>query len=133
MVDENIKTAIKNINTYLAERHNECDTVVMTAKVLKSIRDNYNDLLRYKATVERLQSDNVKLHTIIPKMIVEAKSEAYREFAEKALEKVKTAYFKEVNTCYESGYADALTFVEDLIDEIKEELTEKKDLEEGHD
>ena len=57
------------------------------------------------------------------------KSEAYREFAEKTLEKVKVAHYEEVESYYASGYTDALTFVEDLIDEIKDELTEKNDLE----
>ena len=38
---------------------------------------------RLKAEIERLQSDNVKLHIIIPKMFVEAKTEAIKEFADR--------------------------------------------------
>lgn len=34
-----------------------------------------------KAEIERRKAEKVKLHTLIPKMLVEAKSEAYREFA----------------------------------------------------
>lgn len=54
MSENNIKTAIKNMNAYLDECHADSDTVVMTANVLRSIRDNYCELLRYKDTVENL-------------------------------------------------------------------------------
>lgn len=33
-------------------------------------------------------TDNVKLHTIIPKMLVEAKSEGIKEFAERVKQKI---------------------------------------------
>lgn len=39
-----------------------------------------------KTEIERLQSDNVKLHIIIPKMFAEAKTEAIKEFADKITE-----------------------------------------------
>lgn len=37
---------------------------------------------RQNAEIERLREENIKLHTIIPKMIFVAKSEARKEFAE---------------------------------------------------
>ena len=68
MSENNIKTAIKNMNAYLDECHADSDTVVMTANVLRSIRDNYCELSRYKDTVENLN-----------KLIAEKDAEIKRE------------------------------------------------------
>jgi hypothetical protein len=40
-------------------------------------------ITRQKAEIERLQTEKAKLHKLIPKMIKEAKSEAYKEVAER--------------------------------------------------
>ena len=101
--EKTIKTAIKNMNVYLDECHDDSDTITMTAKVLRSIRDNYCELLRYKVAVEGMnaiiQQNNSKLdlqadyktlyedlkaeHIETVKAIKQAKSEAIREFAER--------------------------------------------------
>lgn len=101
--EKTIKTAIKNMNIYLDERHDDNDTITMTAKVLRSIRDNYCELLRYKVAVEGMnaiiQQNNSKLdlqadyktlyedlkaeHIETVKAIKQAKSEAVRGFADK--------------------------------------------------
>ena len=36
-----------------------------------------------KTEIERLRDENIKLHTLIPKMIITAKTEAIKEFAER--------------------------------------------------
>lgn len=58
--------------------------------------DVYDFIYRKKAENERLQAENVKLHTIIPKMIITAKAEAIKEFAER-LKKVMVATHKDIN------------------------------------
>lgn len=101
--EKTIKTAIKNMNVYLDECHEDSDTITMTANVLRSIRDNYCELLRYKVAVDGLnaiiQQNKSKLdlqadykslyedlkaeHLETVRAIKQAKSEAIREFAEK--------------------------------------------------
>ena len=71
--------------------HGKCTSCPLYAEVTtvcKEKKDNYVlDLInRQKAEIKRLQSDNVKLHTIIPKMLLEAKYEAVKEFAERLKE-----------------------------------------------
>lgn len=90
MTDENIKTAIKNMNTYLDECHDDDDAVTITAKVLRSIRDNYCELLRCKKAIERLEgynqnllAANVGLSCGMLDEIKAAKSEAVKECAER--------------------------------------------------
>lgn len=80
MTSEDVKKAIKNMNSYLAECHDYGDTVVFTAKVLKSIRDNYCELLRDRATIERLIKH---LDEKCDRCISRDRAEATREFAEK--------------------------------------------------
>lgn len=71
---ENIeRLADKTIATLTAE-----NDILIRKK--ETLRDEISAL---SAKIERLQGDNVKLHTIIPKMLVEAKFEAIRDFAER--------------------------------------------------
>ena len=48
MTVEKLKTAVENMNSYLEECHEENDTVVLTAKVIKSIKENYEELINFK-------------------------------------------------------------------------------------
>lgn len=80
--------------------------------------DVYDFIYRQKTEIERLQSDNVKLHTIIPKMLVEAKSEAYREFAERFNDLLKEYAPYDTFHIYE---------IKDRIDIVEDELTESNE------
>lgn len=92
--EKTIKTAIENMNTYLDECHYDGDTVTITAKVLRSIRDNYCELLRCKKAIERLEgynqnllAANVGLSCGMLDEIKAAKSEAIKEFWKRLREK----------------------------------------------
>jgi hypothetical protein len=76
-----------------------------------------------QAEIERLQKEKAKLHQLIPKMIKEAKSEAYKEFAEL----VKTEFYKEFDELIPSIMADR---IDNLVKEMTEEEAEAK-LKEG--
>lgn len=143
--DKTIKTAIKNMNAYLAECHNDNDTITMTAKVLRSIRDNYCELLRYKVAVERMnaikQQNNSKLdlqadyktlyedlkaeHIETIKAIKQAKSEAIKEFADRFAKALSEFDMSSVGLPdYDRGYKDCMTAIEDTIDNLVKEMTE---------
>ncbi|MBE7053456.1 MAG: hypothetical protein E7391_04185 [Ruminococcaceae bacterium] len=83
---------------------------------------------REKEEIERLQSDNVKLHTIIPKMLVEAKFEAIKEFAERLKEKVEKVRLKYQRLCKEQGEKEDEVMnihfkgIEKLIDNLVKEM-----------
>lgn len=49
MTVEKLKSAVENMNAYLEECHDESDTITMTAKVLKSIKENYEELIKLKS------------------------------------------------------------------------------------
>lgn len=86
MDESNIKIAIKNMNVWLDECHNDSDTVVMTANVLRSIRDNYCELLRCRDAIERLNAVSEicgECHKKYVEKIETAKSEAIKKFAER--------------------------------------------------
>ena len=96
--EKTIKTAIENMNTYLDECHYDDDAVTITAKVLRSIRDNYCELLRCKKAIERLEgynqnllAANVGLSCGMLDEIEAAKSEAIKDFA-KRLKSVSHPY-----------------------------------------
>ena len=55
MTDEQIKSAIKNMEAYLAECHDDTDTVVIADNVLKSIKINYEELIEARAEIEQLK------------------------------------------------------------------------------
>lgn len=48
MTIENLKLAVKNLTVYLEECYREDDKVTFTAKVVKSIKENYEELIKYK-------------------------------------------------------------------------------------
>ena len=48
MMVEKLKTAVANINAYLSECHDDDDTVTLTANVIRSVKENYEELIRYK-------------------------------------------------------------------------------------
>lgn len=53
MTVEKLKVAVKNMSVYLEECHSEDDTVTLTAKVLKSIKENYEELIKFKECTHR--------------------------------------------------------------------------------
>lgn len=55
MTVEKIKTAIANIEAYLSECHGNDDTVTLTANVIRSVKENYEELVEAKAEIERLE------------------------------------------------------------------------------
>lgn len=48
MTIKKLRVAVKNLTVYLEECHGEDDTVIFTAKVVKSIKENYEELIKYK-------------------------------------------------------------------------------------
>ena len=48
MTVEKLKMAVQNMNDYLEECHDERDTITLTAKVLKSIKENYEELIKLR-------------------------------------------------------------------------------------
>lgn len=53
MTIEKLKMAVQNMNAYLEECHDESDTITLTAKVLKSIKENYEELIKLKECTHR--------------------------------------------------------------------------------
>ena len=58
MTVEKLKIAVQNMSVYLEECHGEDDTVTLTAKVLKSIKENYEELIKFKERTP--QNDEVR-------------------------------------------------------------------------
>lgn len=89
MTVEKLKTAIANIEAYLSESPGDDDTVTLTANVIRSVKENYEELIEAKAEIERLEQEkgrfeaDVEMFTDIGKMYSELKSEAFKEFAER--------------------------------------------------
>lgn len=136
MDKSDIKTAIKNMNVWLEECHNDGDTVVMTANVLRSIRDNYCELLRCRDAIKRLADRNRKciylsdeettqycVDAICTKFKTEEqiKSEAYREFADKLTDIISNHIEQSLDNPDGNNYF--LTDVYTDIDNLKKELT----------
>lgn len=48
MTLEKLKIAVDNMRVYLEECHDKNDTVTLTANVLRSIKENYEELIKYK-------------------------------------------------------------------------------------
>ena len=74
-------------------------TLKITEKLHKKIdglqkakQESFVAIEKRKAEIERLQTEKAKLHKLIPKMIKEAKSEAYKEFAERLKGKALVPY-----------------------------------------
>ena len=79
--------------------------------------DVYDFIYRKKAENERLQAENVKLHTIIPKMIITAKAEAIKEFAERVKEKQPLFGMDTVHGRFNWGIRDYE--IDDLVKEME--------------
>ena len=77
MTVEKLKTAIANINAYLSECHDDDDTVTLTANVIRSVKENYEELIRYKedeinpeksrwiSVKDRLPEENVRVLVLL--------------------------------------------------------------------
>ena len=56
MTTDDLKNAVKNINVYLEECVDDDATVVFTRRVIKSIKENYEDLIRLRENAESFQN-----------------------------------------------------------------------------
>lgn len=54
MTNEKLKTAIANINAYLSESPADDDTVTLTVNVIRSVKENYEELLAARAEIDEL-------------------------------------------------------------------------------
>ena len=54
MTTEKLETAVKNMNCIIEELRNDDDTFTITIKVLKSIKANYEELIKHRSEIERL-------------------------------------------------------------------------------
>ena len=79
MTVEKLKTAVENLSAYLEECHGEDDTVTFTTNVVRSIKENYEELIKYKedygdlinrqkAEIERLKAKNQSLYKEIERI-----------------------------------------------------------------
>ena len=59
MTDEKLKTAIANINAYLSESPADDDTVTLTVNVIRSVKENYEELLVARAELDDLKRDTI--------------------------------------------------------------------------
>lgn len=75
MTTEKLKTAVSNMNSYLEECHNDEDTITLTVKVLKSVKENYEELINCRAEIERLERHTEMYH--------ELRADAINEFADR--------------------------------------------------
>ena len=57
MTVEKLKTAVANINAFLSESHYDDDTVTMSLNVIRSVKENYEELIEAKAEIERLENE----------------------------------------------------------------------------
>ena len=69
MTVEKLKTAVANINAYLSETHDDDDTVTLTVNVIRSVMENYEELIKYKESVsltdnEVIEAFEVKVNLI---------------------------------------------------------------------
>ena len=90
MTVEKLKTAIANIEAYLSESPGDDDTVTLTANVIRSVKENYEELIEAKAEIERLKNDCFCLaneRDAYKDVLDTAVVEALKEFAERLSEK----------------------------------------------
>jgi chromosome segregation ATPase len=80
------------------------------------LQDAQYKIAEQQAEIERLRSENVKLHTIIPKMLVEAKSEAIKEFAEKFYSMIDG--FGDYDTLHIYEIKDRIDIIEEMVGDI---------------
>ena len=92
MTDEQI---IKALECCIAETGSGCSECPYTHYYegcrIRRNNDCIDLINRKDAEIEQRKAEKVKLHTLIPKMLKEAKSEAYKEFAERFKEKASSA------------------------------------------
>lgn len=83
MTIEELKTAVKNLSVYLEECHGERDTVTFTVNVVRSIKVNYEELVKYKEkyedTINRQKAENDRKTKHIAEIVDE-----YAKFKEAA-------------------------------------------------
>ena len=65
---EKLKTAVANLNAYLEECHGEDDTVTFTTNVVRSIKENYEELIRCKLEIDILIRKKESLRDEISKL-----------------------------------------------------------------
>ncbi len=99
MTDEQLKTAVQNISAYLEECYDESNTVEITAKVLKSIKDNYEELIKKNDLINRKDAKIAELQSelIITKNNFDNAKDRYDEavkIGQKMNEKLIDAYKK---------------------------------------
>lgn len=82
MIVEKLKTAIANIEAYLSECPGADDTVTLTANVIRSVKENYEELVEAKAEIERLQRNLEESFAEIEE-IKTLQTERVNEFAKK--------------------------------------------------
>ena len=88
MTNEKLKTSIANINAYLSESPADDDTVTLTVNVIRSVKENYEELLAARAEIERLNSPYEMQVEASKKLENSIKIEAVKEFAERLKEKL---------------------------------------------
>lgn len=55
MTVESLKSAVKNIEIRLQESSNETDTIRITTQVLRSVKENYEELIRFKHKINLVE------------------------------------------------------------------------------
>lgn len=61
MTVEKLKTAIANIEAYLSESPGDDDTVTLTTNVIRSVKENYEELIEARAEIERLKDTGLDI------------------------------------------------------------------------
>lgn len=59
MTVEKLKTAVANINAFLSESHDD-DTVTLTVNVIRSVMENYEELIKYKESVSLTDNEVIE-------------------------------------------------------------------------
>ncbi len=60
MTTETLKTAVSNMNSYLEECHSDSETITLTINVLKSIKANYEELIKLREDVAEVKHAEIK-------------------------------------------------------------------------
>ena len=116
MTNEKLKTAIANINAYLSESPADDDTVTLTVNVIRSVKENYEELLAARAEIERLETNCLSMAQTMPNMAKAERAEAVKEFAERLKEYVESY---DVTTGYKIIIVNAVE--EETIDNLVKE------------
>lgn len=92
--------------------NSDCVTIKGETLMIKDTLDLIN---RQNAEIEQRKAEKLKLHKLIPKMLKEAKSEAYKEFAEKFKGLLKE--YAPYDTLHIYEIQDRIDIVEDILTE----------------